>query len=74
MPDTITQADLDAVLRVSRAFGHRGFEKLLTRFLADVDRATPGLPTDERNARAMELYRAHMADLGRRSGTARRAK
>lgn len=46
----------------------------LSRFLAQVDEAQPGLPEGERQRRARALLKAHMAKLAHRSAKVRRAK
>lgn len=59
----ITPEQAAAARAVHRAYGKRSAANTRRRFLADVDRETPGLPEDERQARAYELYRAHMTRL-----------
>ena len=46
----------------------------LSRFLAEVDAATPGLPEAERLRRAEHLLRAHMKRLALASSKARAAR
>lgn len=46
----------------------------LTRFLREVDEASPGLPEAERLRRAEHLLRAHMKKLALRSARARAAR
>ena len=46
----------------------------LTKFLNEVDQATPGLPEDERTRRAQHLLRAHMQRLALASSKARRRR
>jgi hypothetical protein len=60
-----TPEQIEAAKAVSRIYGQKSAASTRRRFLAQVDRATPGLPEEERQERAYELYRAHMAELAR---------
>jgi hypothetical protein len=58
-----TPEQIEAAKAVSRMYGQRSAAKTRQTFLANVDRETPGLPEAERQARAYDLYRAHMQRL-----------
>jgi hypothetical protein len=72
--DTITDQERETIRRHYSRIGRQGFEKRLTHFLAEVDRATPGLPADERQERATQLFAEFMAEAGRKSGESRWAR
>ena len=55
-----TAEQLATVRAVGSLYGKKSAKMKLDTYLADVDRATPGLPEDQRQAAAYVLYRAHM--------------
>jgi hypothetical protein len=69
--EPITPEERAILQKINGRLGRLGYEERLTHYLAEVDRATPGLPADEREARAKQLFSAAMAEAGRKSGEVR---
>jgi len=66
MPIELTEPERLAIRKLTTFAGRAGQRALRRRFLAEVDRETPGLPSAERDALANLRYTRHMQALGRK--------